>query len=70
MNQANQDARQLMSAANTLGEAIDLIERLDRQGQVIEGEFFAVSKLLEAGPDVLEALRRIAMRLDRMAVVS
>lgn len=67
-NQATADALTLMTAANTLGAAIDLVEHLMRTG-VLGGEDTAADNVILHGETVASDLRRLAMRLDRAAVL-
>lgn len=68
-NTAALRAQDLLAAASALGGAIRDVEQLAREGQtVIRDEEAAADTVLLSGPEVMSALRRLAMHLDRAAL--
>ena len=59
-----QAAQELLNAANALGRAMTAVEALYRAGQ-LNGEVANCDTIVISGPDVMSALRRLSMRLDR-----
>lgn len=70
IEEAEKAAQELLDAANTLGLAMNKITEMGRAGwKAVLDESSAWEKLDTFGPEVLVALRSIAMRLDRAALV-
>lgn len=69
LNRAGEAARGLLGAAAALGAAIDLVEAVYRTGDVTDEET-AGELVVTIGPEVVRALRVLAMRLDRAAYLA
>ena len=69
-NTAAQTAQTFLAAANALGTAYEAFETHHRAGATIDGEFFATCTVADHAEEVISALRRLAMALDRAAYIS
>lgn len=69
-NQATTAAKQLMEAAHALGMAVELTENLWRWpagNDALKAETENAEKILMESGDLIQAMRELAMRLDRTA---
>ena len=67
---AEKIAQDLFRLANILGEQINVIDNMGREGwQAIKDEMDAYETTILKGTDVMVALKTIAMRLDRAALI-
>ena len=63
-------AQDLLLFADKLGQMIKDIDNMGREGwQAIIDEPIAYEKIVLEGPDFLNAIKSIAMRLDRSALI-
>ncbi len=68
--QADKNAFQLMTAANVLGHAINLVDSMGREGlQAIEQEGENADRIVIEGTEVMRAMRSLALRLDRCVLI-
>ena len=66
---AEKTAQDLLLFADRLGQTIKDIDNMGREGwQAIKDEPEAYEKIVLEGPDFLNAIKSIAMRLDRAAL--
>ena len=66
---AEKIAQDLLLFADRLGQTIKDIDNMGREGwQAIKDEPEAYEKIVLEGPDFLNAIKSIAMRLDRAAL--
>ena len=64
-----QKAQELLLFADRLGKTIKDVDSMGREGwQAIKDESGAYEKIVLEGPDFLNAIKTIAMRLDRAAL--
>lgn len=71
MHTAAEQAQQFLTAAAVLGRAMELVEELARNGaDAIRQEAAAADAIVMQGDEILVALRRLAMHLDRGAYLS
>lgn len=67
---AAQAAAQLMTTANFLGSAINLVDAMGREGwAAIDQESDNADLIVLQGTEVMRALRSLAMRLDRSVLI-
>ena len=71
MNTAAERAQRLLRIATEVGSALSLVEEMAREGAaVINQEPAAADTVLLQGEEVMVALKRMAMALDRGAYAS
>jgi hypothetical protein len=64
-------AQVFLAAANALGAGLDALDALGRDGHpLLQDERTNAETVVDHGEDVLYALRTLAMRLDRAALLN